>query len=782
MFLRRSSVPGFRYVAVLLIGIALGFTLATWILQHIGHGGPIFNAKRCTQADTREDGITSTTVDSVSSRNLIFIGVMTAAKYLPTRAVAVNRTWAQTIPGQVAFFSSGASEVPAEWNLPVVSLQGVDDSYPPQKKSFMMLKYIHDNYIDKYEWFMRADDDVYIKGYKLEPFLRSINGSQKLFLGQAGLGKAEELGLLHLQHGDNFCMGGPGMVFSRETLRSIAPHISYCLKNLWSTHEDVEIGRCVRKFAGVDCTWSYEMQTLFYQNYSSGDLPFTGNLHRPEVWKAITLHPIKRTPHMYRLHAYLESQYMARKRLQILNYYREIQDMKELLHEDRTQSSGNFDHETQQLGLHPSLMKFRAGSFEDVTPWKFFSRYLYLHNMDSPRQGFTKPIQAAVTDVVLQIMQLINSNSKRVGRTIEFKEIMYGYSRVIPPYGVDYILDLLLTYKKHQGSSRALSVRRHTYLHQSFGRIELIEDELLTNDVETQVEESNSIVSQNAFTSLVSFQDNTFHKKSQETIYFIMPLAGRLDTFLRFMKNFEKTCLIPGDSVKLLVVLFRLPENDQSAEIEESLMKYKKQYPSYDLRLLHGVGDFKRGLALDLGASQFPKSALLFFVDVDMYLSPGFLSRCRLNTQLGSQVYFPSVFSQYNPDFVYGPQSHPSSQLVISKEAGFFRNYGYGIVCLYNGDLQRVGGMDSSIVGWGFEDVDLYQKFVSSNISIFRAPDPGLVHIYHSVECDSSLEPKQYQMCLGTKGNTYGSNMQLAKQLQELRSKLGGETKEIEEE
>ncbi|XP_071844885.1 chondroitin sulfate synthase 1-like [Apostichopus japonicus] len=768
MFLRRSSVPGFRVVAFLFTGIVLGFTLATWILHHLGRRGVIPSGQNCSRVDSKS------TVASVPSKNLIFVGVMTAAKFLPTRAVAVNRTWAQTIPGQVTFFSSGLSEVPAEWNLPLVSLQGVDDAYPPQKKSFMMLKYMHDNFIDKYEWFMRADDDVYIKGYKLEPFLRSLNGTKRLYVGQVGLGKTEEKGLLHLKHGENYCMGGPGMIFSRETLKSIAPHISYCLKNLWSVHEDVEVGRCVRKFAEVDCTWSYEMPTLFYQNYSIGTLPFTGNLHTSDVWNAITLHPIKRTRHMYRLHAYLESQYIAEKRLQILSYYREIQDVKERLHEDKSENPGT--HETRHLGLHPSLIKFRADSFQDVVPWKCFSRYLYLHNMESPRQGITKPIQTAVTDVVLQEMQLLNSNSKTVGRTIELKKIKYGYSRLIPPYGVDYILDLMLDYKTHQGSSRTLSVRRHTYLHQSFGRIELIEDEYLQNSEELKLsDESRSILSHNSYYS----KDSWFINKSKETIHFIMPLAGRLENFQTFMKNFEKTCLVPGDSVKLLVVLFEKDDDDQSEAIEETLMKYAKQYPNYDLRLLHGVGDFKRGAALDLGASQFPKSALMLFVDVDMYLSPGFVSRCRLNTALGSQVFFPSFFSQYNPDFVYGPESHPSSTLVISKETGFFRNHGYGIVCLYNEDLQRVGGLDSSIVGWGFEDVDLYQKFVSSNITILRTPDPGLIHIYHPVECDVMLEPKQYQMCMGTKGNTYGSNMQLAKQLQEVRAKLADGAREL---
>lgn len=55
------------------------------------------------------------------------------------------------------------------------------------------------------------------------------------------------------------CRGGPGVIMSRETLRRVAPHIPACLKNLYSTHEDVEVGRCVQKFAGIPCTWNYEV-------------------------------------------------------------------------------------------------------------------------------------------------------------------------------------------------------------------------------------------------------------------------------------------------------------------------------------------------------------------------------------------------------------------------------------------------------------------------------------------------------------------------------------------
>jgi chondroitin sulfate synthase len=54
--------------------------------------------------------------------------------------------------------------------------------------------------------------------------------------------KKEEIGKLFLNRHDNFCMGGPGMLFSHSTLRLVAPHVDSCIDNLLTTHEDVEVG------------------------------------------------------------------------------------------------------------------------------------------------------------------------------------------------------------------------------------------------------------------------------------------------------------------------------------------------------------------------------------------------------------------------------------------------------------------------------------------------------------------------------------------------------------
>ena len=47
--------------------------------------------------------------------------------------------------------------------------------------------------------------------------------------------------------------GGPGMIFSHELLRRMLPHMGECLREMYTTHEYVGVGRCVRCFSGTVC-------------------------------------------------------------------------------------------------------------------------------------------------------------------------------------------------------------------------------------------------------------------------------------------------------------------------------------------------------------------------------------------------------------------------------------------------------------------------------------------------------------------------------------------------
>ena len=243
---------------------------------------------------------------------------MTSKEFLSTRATTVMRTWAEKVPGQVIFFSSEGSTT-NDSRINLVSLPAVTDTYPPQKKSFLMMKYIHDHYLNKFEWFMRVDDDVYIRTDNLERLLRSIDNRKFLFrfpekykrlfssgkpqyIGQPGMGTKEEYGKLALGENENFCMGGPGIIFSRETLARFTPHIKKCLKNFYTYHEDVELGRCVHKYANTSCTWSYEMQHILYNHPNKTDGYRASNLVSTDILRAVSLHSIKDTRVFTRVH------------------------------------------------------------------------------------------------------------------------------------------------------------------------------------------------------------------------------------------------------------------------------------------------------------------------------------------------------------------------------------------------------------------------------------------------------------------------------------------------
>ncbi|KAH7695275.1 chondroitin disaccharide polymerase, partial [Aphelenchoides avenae] len=247
--------------------------------------------------------------DSASRESkFLLVGIMTAAKYVDTRAYNVWRTWARHIPGKVLFFVA-ENTVSVHEDMPLVRLRGVDDTYPPQKKSFAMLRWMYDNHLNDFEWFMRADDDLYVRGDRLEEFLRSLDSNKAHLIGQAGLGNSAEYGQLALGPKDNYCMGGPGVVLSREALRSVAPHLQSCLMELMTTHEDVEIGRCVRKHVGIACTWNYEMQTLFHNNQTAPNVYTDGSIN--ELRRAITLHPIKQPEVMRNVHLHARSLKLA---------------------------------------------------------------------------------------------------------------------------------------------------------------------------------------------------------------------------------------------------------------------------------------------------------------------------------------------------------------------------------------------------------------------------------------------------------------------------------------
>ena len=196
----------------------------------------------------------------------LLVGVMTQQEYLSTRARIVYETWGQDVSGLVFFVGEDCNVSADLAYLPVVKLPGIPDHvYPPLKKAFAVMKYMYEYYIDDFNWFVRADDDMYVRGRKLQDLLGGMNPYEMVYLGRAGTGRPEDLERLNLLPYERYCMGGPGVIFSNAALRGIGPHLDNCLQAIfyhdkfngqdWND-DDVEIGRCLSRKLNVQCSTS----------------------------------------------------------------------------------------------------------------------------------------------------------------------------------------------------------------------------------------------------------------------------------------------------------------------------------------------------------------------------------------------------------------------------------------------------------------------------------------------------------------------------------------------
>jgi chondroitin sulfate synthase len=660
---------------------------------------------------------------------------MTAAKYVDTRAYNVWKTWAQTIPGRVIFFVA-ENTVSIHKDMPLVRLKGVDDTYPPQKKSFAMMRWMYDNYLNEYEWFMRADDDLYVRGDRLEQFLRSLDANKAHLIGQAGLGNSAEYGQLALGHRDNYCMGGPGVVVSRETLRSVAPFLRSCLLELLTTHEDVELGRCIRKHVGIACTWNYEMQTLFHNNQTVPNAYNNANVD--ELRHAITLHPIKDPNVMRKVHLHARTLKLS-----------ELRARKIILQRDLPNTPV------------PTLNRRVPNTTNDLQHWDYIAlnKILFCANqMTCPRHTINFEMKAAINSIVVRLFDEFNSNARQRGRVLQFQSIQYGYVRVEPLKGVDYILDMILWFKKFRAPHRAtLSVRRHAYVQQTFGPPEALADRKFREQMKRR-----SLLFRNLTEEL---KTEAVTVEDSQRVHVILPLRGRLSTFQRFANNFMEILPSEENNVELIVVYYRSENATEDALIGHTIAILLKRL---NVRVIDMADrEFSRGQALTTGSSLAPNNALLFFTDVDMLFSYDTLQRIRMNTILGAQVYFPIVFSEFSPEFWSAmEQSEPNpSHYTYSRRHGYFRHFGFGLVSIYRRDFDLVGGFNLTIQGWGMEDVDLFEKCVSSHLRVFRAPDPGLVHVFHAIHCGSDMSNAQRQMCIGSRSSSLASIDSLVEQL-----------------
>lgn len=352
---------------------------------------------------------------------------------------------------------------------------------------------------------------------------------------------------------------------------------------------------------------------------------------------------------------------------------------------------------------------------------------VYIVDPGLGKRVIEKPIALKKKDFLEVIghgMTVLNGN-KGLGVQFTPDDFVEGIFRTLPTHGAQY--ELFYHHRQNPASSYKVIVAR------PFGPL---------YDVQVEVKDTHNI-----------------------PINIIVPLSGRVDVFSHFVKRLIGVCSGQLAEIMLTVVYYA----DNSTAQVTSIIDRVKAVGFGDVKLVLVTGTFSRGQALQAGVQAWTHSrdVLMFFCDVDVWFTTEYLDRCRRHTVAGQRVYYPIVFSLFNPHAVYSLEGVdiPSleDQLIISKNTGFWRDFGYGMTCQYRSDFLAMRGFDDAVPvsGWGLEDVNLYKKYVRSRILVVRATDPAVFHLWHEKHCSSSLSLDQYKGCIRSKALNEASHAQL---------------------
>ncbi|EDQ87023.1 uncharacterized protein MONBRDRAFT_27751 [Monosiga brevicollis MX1] len=180
-------------------------------------------------------------------------------------------------------------------------------------------------------------------------------------------------------------------------------------------------------------------------------------------------------------------------------------------------------------------------------------------------------------------------------------------------------------------------------------------------------------------------------------------------------------------------------------------------------------GPYQRAAVLDHGVGLIPAhergSAIVFLTDVEVIFTEATLARCRHLADL-NLTYFPITFSAYRH----------AQGLRLNDASGKFRHSGYGLVCTRVTAYETVGGLDTSITGWGDEDKALVNAFLKHpEQNVWRAPD-RILHRWHTKTCDPALPKERLLSCHKSLMDYEGSKEQLAEELRLARLQLAAES------
>lgn len=596
-------------------------------------------------------------------REKLFVGVMTTQENIDSLATAINKTSAHMV-NKIKFFIN-ADNVKANFKLKnIVGFTDTRENLRP----FHVLKYIADNYLDDYDYFLLVMDTGYVNARQLKETLSHISISFDIYMGTPHGTTAQEDE--DKPSDAQYCDLHAGIVLSSSVIRKIRANLDWCVRNSASNQHNLNIGRCVKyssKIDGCQTVW----QGINVTSYKLNSYKIYRDLHlikhEASFNRASVIYPITTADDFYLLHAYF-----SRVHLEEINLTKQ-----RIQQEASTISNGTLSNDILEVRWPLGVPKPNpAESRHDIIPWTHLN---LTHSFMYSSEVNVRPLSTVDAEDMRNILNKTILEAHRNNAALEYRGLHSAYRKFDAVRGMDYRMHLSF----YDRARREHTLKSFEVV-KPIGLIEIVPSPYVTEStriaillpiLEHGVHEATQFVQQYERTCMDN-QDNTFLM----LIFFYRaetPSKGDEDVFLP-LKNLALglTDRHKQDGSRIAWVSIRLPP-ELSGPFDPNHLYSTSMYGPNHQQLLGFV-------AADLALRKIGLDSLVMMCSTSASFRSDFLNRVRMNTIAGFQVFSPIGFTMYPCGWTGLCKECDGCD--VGQSTGYFDRANYDVVSFYSRD------------------------------------------------------------------------------------------------
>ncbi|XP_068158123.1 chondroitin sulfate glucuronyltransferase [Drosophila tropicalis] len=628
-------------------------------------------------------------------REKIFIAVMTSQEHINTFATAFNRTTAHLV-NKIKFFIY-ADSVKANYKLK--NIVGFTDTRE-SRRPFHVIKYIADNYLDDYDYFLMVPDNVYVDARKLNTLLYHMSITFDLYMGgtrndnnhdnakqqqqypnyhngEGGQGGNDDAGTPPepVEVSDrNYCSLEAGILLSSSVIRKMRNNLDRCVRIGISNDHSINIGRCVKyasHVSGCQETFQGMQQYSYALNIHDRHRKDLSALSKEQAFRnATTVYPVQSPEDFYRLHAYYSKHHLDL--VQERGYALEQKSYRI--------ANGSISNKILEirwpLGVPPvSTPETR----HDILTWQLLnSTHSYLPHGNA--EHTVAPLSRIEAIDFAKVLEIGQQYAALKHPKLSFHSLHSAYRKFDATRGMDYQLHLNL--QEGSGKSRRLLLKCFEVV-KPLGRVEVVPSPYVTESTriaillpsfEHQVPDALEFVDQYEQICMHN-QDNTFL-----LLIFLYrldsPSKGDDDPF-KALKTLalDLSSKYKTDGSRIAWVSIRLPEQMSEPISPEDWILYASMYGPRQLISL---------AVADLALPKLGLDSLVLMATAGMAFKADFLNRVRMNTIQGFQVYAPIGFQMYPCRWAHYCKECDTCD--VSQSSGYFDRHNQDVIAFYSRD------------------------------------------------------------------------------------------------